>query len=369
MFSAIYKNDIAQLTAIGTKILADNKPAALLCFDHSFRSMSKDSIVSGSDTQILDRASVLCDYAELVQEVHSALESWTKEPIQKLFSFTVHSGGHVCLRRGTFLYGCFEREGLYGKKSNEDAMVEVWRFYRLYQFSLRQRLSERLVAYSNFSLSVQVFDPCEVVAPRRCDRTECQRQHDLDHTWFDKRLQFHMFQISILHPLQFCSSEPGQHRDLRRSDIFLLISFLTPTNHLYCSMWLERLYDAVNPAHYSFGSLTTVTPNASRQMSRSFYLLKTFWIWPMLSELNLDRPWILSTFLRLVDLGSFLDSTALVDHVHRTCLALRHPPPQIMLDANHGYVIPRMVEFLHGKADRSINAGALFTKYVVHPHR
>ena len=89
----------------------------------------------------------------------------------------------------------------------------------------------------------------------------------------------------------------------------------------------------------------------------------------MLSELNLDNPWTLSTFLRLVDLGSFLDSTALVDHVHRTCLARRHPPPQIMLDAKHGYVIPRMVAFLHGKEYRSINAGALFTKCVVHPHR
>ena len=136
-------------------------------------------------------------------------------------------------------------------------------------------------------------------------------------------------------------------------------------------MWLERLYDVVNPAHYSFGSLTTVRSNADRQISRSFDLLKTFWIWPMLSELNLelDRPGILSTFLRLVDLGSFLDSTALVGHVYRTCLARRHLPPQIMVDANHGYVIPRIVAFLYGREYGSIHAGALFTKYVVHPHR
>jgi len=232
MFSAIYENDIAQLTAIGTKLLADNKPAALLCFDHSFRYMNKDTIVSGSDAQILDRTRALCDYAALVQEVHSALEPWTKEPIQKLFSFAVHSGGHVCLRRGTFLYRCFERERFHGQKSKEDAMVEVWYFHRLYQSSLRRRLSERLGAYCNFSLSVHVFDPCEVFAFRRCDPTECQRQHDLDRTWFDKRLQFHMFQISILHSLQFCSSEPGQHRDLRRLDIFPLISFLISTDHL-----------------------------------------------------------------------------------------------------------------------------------------
>jgi len=233
MFSAIYENDVAQLTDIGRTIflLDDNKPAALLCFDHSFRSMNKDAIISGSDTQILKRTRALCDYAELVQDVHSTVDPWTKERIQKLFSFTVHSGGHVCLRRGTFLYGCFEKDRFHGQNSNEGAMVEVWYFCRLYQSSLRRRLSERLVAYCDFSRSVHVFDPCEVFLSRRCDRTECQRQHDLDRTWFDKRLQFHMFQISILHSLRFCSPDPGQHRDLRRLDIFLLISFLIFTDH------------------------------------------------------------------------------------------------------------------------------------------
>ena len=234
MFSAICENDIAQLTAIGRTIflLDDNKPAALLCFDHSFRDMDKDTIVSGSDTQILTRTRALCDYAELVQEVHSALEPWTKERIQKLFSFTVHSGGHVCLRRGTFLHGCFDRERFHGQKSNEDALVEVWYFNSLYKSSLRRRLSEKLGAYCNFSRSVHVFDPCEAFAFRRCDRTACERQHDLDRTWFDKRLQFHMFQISILDSLRFCSSEPGQHRDLRRLDIYLLISSLISTDYL-----------------------------------------------------------------------------------------------------------------------------------------
>src|SRR5579863_4819031 len=54
----------------------------------------------------------------------------------------------------------------------------------------------------------------------------------------------------------------------------------------------------LDQAHYSLGSLITVTPNVNQQMSQSFDLLKTFWIWPMLSELNQDRHQILSTFLR-----------------------------------------------------------------------
>jgi hypothetical protein len=38
-----------------------------------------------------------------------------------------------------------------------------------------------------------------------------------------------------------------------------------------------------------------------------------------------------------------------------------------MLDANHGYAIPHVVAFFHGEECGSIHAGALFTKYVVHP--
>ncbi len=214
MFLAIYVNDIAQLLTLGRTIFVhdDNKPAALLCFDHTFREMNRQSGITGSDVQLLQRTRALDNYADLIHQILILHEPWASAQVQRLFAFTVRSG-RVCLSRGTLLHGLVggsQRLQLL----NEDILTEVGTFYELYRHSLRQRLSEKLHVYCNNSLSVRVFDPCEPSVFGRCDRRECQRHHELDYAWFDKRLHFHMFQISFLNWLRFIDRDPGQH--LRR---------------------------------------------------------------------------------------------------------------------------------------------------------
>lgn len=201
----------------------NNKSAALLCFDHSFRDMNHKMVISGSATEILNRTKALCDYAELVRETLSVLEPWTRQTIQRLFSFTVHSDGRIRLPKGTFLHRSFERSQRY-QLLNEDAMVEAKSFHDLYQSTLRRRLREKLEAYCNNSLSVRTFDPCERFASGRCDHSDCQRPHSLDHAWFERRLRFHMFQISILSSIRYFGGESGQ--DKRRFDSLLSICYL-----------------------------------------------------------------------------------------------------------------------------------------------
>jgi hypothetical protein len=216
MFSAIYDSDLALLITLGrTGFLRDhNKPAALLCFDHSFRDFDRQTEITGSDVQILKKTRALYEYAEIVCEILSFPEPWAQRSIQRLFSFTVHYG-RVCLPRGTFLHGII-KPSQRSQPLGEDTMVEVRVFFDLYQRTLRRRLREKLEAYSNKSLSVRVFDPCESVAFRRCDRTECQKQHELNHTWFDNRLDFHLCQISILNLLRLIGL--GLRENLRRFD-------------------------------------------------------------------------------------------------------------------------------------------------------
>ena len=194
----------------------NNKPAALLCFDHTFREINRQSGITGSDVQILLRTRALCDYADLVHQI-LILHEPLAEQVQRLFAITVRSG-RVYLSPGTFLYG-LARGSQRPQLSNEDIPMVVGRFYELYRHSLRRRLWEKLHIYCNNSLSVHVFDPCETAALGRCDRRECQRNHELDHAWFDKRLHFHMFQILMLYTLRFIGMEPGQH--LFRCDILL----------------------------------------------------------------------------------------------------------------------------------------------------
>ena len=128
-------------------------------------------------------------------------------------------------------------------------------------------------------------------------------------------------------------------------------------------MWLERLYDVINPTHPAFGSSMNIMRHASRT-SKIFDSLKTFWIWPMLHQLDSSKRF-LSRLLSLVDLGSFIDSRALANHVIRIPLVQLHRPALFMRDAKDGYVIAELVKFLHGTERGSIHAGAMFTQYVV----
>ena len=122
----------------------------------------------------------------------------------------------------------------------------------------------------------------------------------------------------------------------------------------------------MNPIHLLFGSPTNVELHANKLTSRTFDLLKTYWIWPNLYSLDPYHPRFLSSFLRLVDLGSFIDNKALVDHVHRTSLVQQYRPPFLMREERAGYVILELLEFLRGDDNGSIHAGVAFIQYVSH---
>ena len=119
------------------------------------------------------------------------------------------------------------------------------------------------------------------------------------------------------------------------------------------------------PLHHTFGSSATITPHANPLIARTFDLLKIFWIWPTLHQLDPYKHKFLSTFLSLVDLGSFIDSRTLVDHLSRTTLVQQYRPLPFMRNAKDGYVIAELVEFLHGEKYEGIHAGALFAQYVI----
>jgi hypothetical protein len=124
-------------------------------------------------------------------------------------------------------------------------------------------------------------------------------------------------------------------------------------------MWIERLYDVINPAHPAFGSYANIVLH-TRQTSKTFDTLKTYWIWPMLQKLDpfKNDQRFLSIFLSLMDLGSFIDNRALVDHVGRTPVVQKHRPSLFMRE-NAGYVIAELVKFFQGTEIRFLGTFSL----------
>jgi hypothetical protein len=195
---------------LGKSFHDGNKPAALLCLDHTFRSFNTQILKSYSDSQILAMSSALHAYAVLVLGIISFQDPWNKPLLQKLFSFSIRSSGQICLPRGTFLRDCAQRHLRH--PSSDDMAVEVRYFYELYLNTLRGRLRTLLDAYCDGCLHVRVFDPCDSFAAGRCDRTECTRQHKLDRTWFDRRLWFHMRLVDLSGLFQFFGGGPRHQR-------------------------------------------------------------------------------------------------------------------------------------------------------------
>ena len=87
----------------------------------------------------------------------------------------------------------------------------------------------------------------------------------------------------------------------------------------------------------------------------------------MLQHLDPYEQRFLSTFLSLVDLGSFIDNRALAGHVGRIPIVQQYRPPLFMREMNGGtagYVIAELVKFLQGTEIYSIHAGVMFAQYV-----
>ncbi|KAF8261742.1 hypothetical protein EI94DRAFT_1745299 [Lactarius quietus] len=342
MFEAISKVDTVQLMALGKTFYMDgNNPAALLCLDHSLKNFNTQTLQSYSDSPTtMASLDALHDYAYLVREMVSFPDPWVKRPIQKLFSFSVQSRGRICLPRGTFLHDCSQRAQRL--LSSDDMEVEVRYFYDLYQSTLRQRVRNLLDICCDGCLQVHVFDPCEASAAGRCDRADCTRQHKLDRAWFDRRLRFHLYLIDFSNFLRFFGGDSRYQR-----------------------IWPERLYDAMNPIHLLFGSPTNVELHANRLTSRTFDALKTHWIWPNLNNIEPYQSRFLSSLLRLVDLGSFIDNKALVGHVYRTSLVQKYCPPFLTRREGGRYVILELLQFLSGDGNGSIHAGAAFIQHIL----
>ena len=205
MFRAIIAKNIQTLRRLGLSFYRnDNKPAALLCFDHIFNTLKFDGSTLDEMASSLD---IFYKYAELLRGVAFIQEPCNCPFIQKLFSIQPLREDSFALPIGTFLYEAVaERGDLFGGGDTEQRTVPNADLSRTLKATLSDRVRSRVMEETEaFMIKARSMSPCLYFLTNYCHRTECTRAHvgapAVDTAWYNTRVQIHLKQILVFQVL------------------------------------------------------------------------------------------------------------------------------------------------------------------------
>lgn len=365
MFIALEQPETTRLRSLGFAMLDRNKPAALLCLDYSF--IDVNGLLKGSKDDVFSTLQSFHSYCQLLLEITFHKSPWTSPSIRHLFSLPTHPEGRLALLPGTFLHQCYER---YRARAGVEAEVPIDHldFLRLYRFSLTTQLRERIESVYDQCLRLQIFEPCQTrFVTGRCHDHDCPREHVLDSTWYNGRLRFYFRQALML---QIHRNLPNTNPKMRQRRIRYCRSFSIDdrsylTSLFTDSIWIERLYESLNPIHHAYGSQANFAISLVPEAKRGLGATKE-WVRETLYKLDPYNPveTFVTTFVRLLSLGSSFDYTAASGYVHQVRCVQLYKPPSLVRTGNV-YIINDVIGFFKGAEPWSLNAGVLFLRYGV----
>ena len=206
MFRAIIAKKTQILRRLGLSFYnSDNRPAALLCFDHIFNTPPK------FDDSTLDEMAASLDifykYAELLRDVAFVQDPCDCPLVQKLFSIQPLREDTFALPIGTFLYDAVaERGDLFFGGDAAQRTAPSADLSRTLKATLSNRVRTRVMEETEMFMKARIFSPCLYFLAGSCRSTECTRTHvgtlTVDTAWYNMRVQIHLKQIvlfQILH--------------------------------------------------------------------------------------------------------------------------------------------------------------------------
>ena len=206
MFRAIISKNTQTLRRLGLSFYrSDNKPAALLCFDHIFSTPLKfDGMTLGEMAFPLD---IFHKYAELLRDVAFIQDPCDCPFVQKLFSIQPLREDSFGLPIGTFLYDAVaERGDLFFGGNAAQRTVPSADLSRTLKATLSDRVRSRVMEETEaFMIKARSMSPCLYFLADSCYRTECARAHvgalAVDTAWYNTRVQIHLKQILVFQVL------------------------------------------------------------------------------------------------------------------------------------------------------------------------
>jgi hypothetical protein len=221
MFRAIEINDVSALRGLAQSFYsADNKPAALLCLDHVFRTPPR--LQAADDATVSQYLGAFYAYLHLLRSAAVDPNIHTRHSIRKLFALTVAEDETYHSLRNTHLYQLVTKkswpcllvtEQELGFSSNQVASY--------IKQALWGRITMRVAQQEATCTVMKAFSsPCIAhCVYSQCNTQGCNRQHvdvkTVTTEWYSRRVGLHLQEIMILQvgrPLCFKSVSNGIFR-------------------------------------------------------------------------------------------------------------------------------------------------------------
>ena len=208
-----------------------DKAIKLLALDFYFDDMSLALDVS-SQAGIVSSLHLFHEYSLLMRDC--ALEN---APLDSSWFCTLfqieRDGEEVRTRPGTFVYeGSTRGDSPQPEGQLEDftVLLSIDKFCENINRLLWERLNTRISEKDRISSRVTIFNPCIQLTLHRTCGLDHPASHDLDESWFNQRVRFHLQQIMILDNLHaFGRTDFGERMRYQRL-VIALSPFHTEAN-------------------------------------------------------------------------------------------------------------------------------------------
>jgi hypothetical protein len=207
MFQAIMKGDIPRLRQTGEKFYqAGNTVAALLCFDHVFKTVPR--MIVAKSKEMAGTLEIFSAYVRLLRDTALHPDPCNTPSIQKLLGFRAVTERDFLLPTGSFLYRYLSDYGNAAFRSSDDgAVVSTVALARMFRECLCDRLRHRVLQEDDMCRRAEAFSPCLGFGVYSvCNRPECPQVHvdtwSITPDWFNLRIRIHLQQILIIQTLQ-----------------------------------------------------------------------------------------------------------------------------------------------------------------------
>ena len=366
MFRAIIAENTQTLRRLGLSFYhSDNKPAALLCFDHIFNT---PPMFDGSTLdEMVFSLDIFYKYAKLLRDVAFIQDPCDCPFMQKLFSIQPLRDDYFTLPVGTLLYGTVARRGNLPFDGNTaQRTVSNVELSRTLKATLSDRVCMRVMEETDvFMTKVTSMSPCLDFLADSCDHAECTRAHvgtlAVDTAWYNARVRIHLKQILVFQVIH-CMNIDDKRWFLQRYALEQCHSSLRIWLMVMIRRLLDRLYEVLNPPFNSLGSQAILDLGTFPEADTVFDVVKDWARHLVYTANSWNQPTtFMTTFLRAGMLGFSLDSRNASEYMyHARCITFK--PPSLFVQYQGRNVVTDLVVALHNTKSWSIQAGFGFVQ-------